>query len=84
MSPQERAFYVSDFIVKHINAFGYLLANQTYVGLSVTSGGDLSVTLLYDGGKEKIYLYPEMSVGEAEDELVAAVERLRQQRRLSR
>ncbi len=77
MNPQQRAFYVSDFIVRHLNALGHLLANQTYVGLSVTSGGDLSVTLLFDGGKEKVYLYPEMGAEEAEEELVAAVERLR-------
>jgi len=77
MTPEERAQYAADMVIKHVNAIGWMLAHQVYVGFSMTSGGDLSITLLFDGEKEKIYVYKDMDVSEAEEELVAAVKRLR-------
>ena len=53
--------------------FAACAAQGVYIGLSVTSLGDIAITLVNDGNREKIYLEASEGIGEQASQLREAL-----------
>jgi hypothetical protein len=73
----DRIAYWSAMLIRVLPAVSIALSEQLFVGFSATSNGELSVTLLFDRDKLKVYITRTMSALEASEVIADAIAELR-------
>jgi hypothetical protein len=73
----DRVAYWAAMLIRVLPATSIALSEQLFVGFSATSGGELSVTLLLDRDKVKVYITRDKTALEASDMIADAVAELR-------